>query len=94
MAPRIKDIEVLKGKTNPHILLIAPHGVAGDDDNTGDLVRSIQEILVCPAIVNEVYRKPAMISEDPELWEVPNLYGRILDLNRKPHAVRQKKSEL
>jgi hypothetical protein len=29
-----KDIEVIPGETHPNILIIAPHGVNGDDDNT------------------------------------------------------------
>jgi len=47
MIGEIKDIDILKGTSNPDIMLIAPHGVAGDDDNTGDLVRSIHGILDC-----------------------------------------------
>jgi hypothetical protein len=44
-----RDIEVLKGKTNPHILLIAPHGYPDpdNDENTGVLVRAMQRILDC-----------------------------------------------
>ena len=86
MTGKIKDIEVLKGKTNPHILLIAPHGVAGDDDNTGDLVRTMQATLDCPAIINEVYRKPKKISKDPVKHEKHDLKQRILNLNRKSQA--------
>ena len=86
MARKNKDIEVLKGKTNPHILLIAPHGVAGDDDNTGDLARSMHDILDCPAIINEVYRKPKKISEDPGDYEKHGVKQQILNLNRKLQA--------
>jgi hypothetical protein len=81
-----KDIEVLEGKTNPHILLIAPHGVAGDDDNTGDLARSIHSILDCPTIINEAYRKPKKISEDPVDYEKHDVKQQILNLNRKLQA--------
>jgi len=79
MATKIEDIEVFRGKTTPYILLIAPHGYPDDDENTGQLARFLHEILDCPAIENEVYRKPAKISEDPELWEVPSMDDRILN---------------
>lgn len=91
MEPKTNDIKILNGKSNPNILLIAPHGYPDDDENTGHLARLINDTLDCPTIINEVYRKPAMIGEDPELWEVPNINEKILDLNRKPQAERHKK---
>jgi hypothetical protein len=45
MAKTIKEIEVIAGETNPNILLIAPHGVMGNDDNVGKLARAIQKKL-------------------------------------------------
>jgi hypothetical protein len=81
-----KDIEVLKGKTNPNILLIAPHGHSKDDANTGALVRSIQKILDCPAIINEVFRKPADKDNKTNIPEEPNPDKFILDLNLKDQA--------
>jgi hypothetical protein len=83
-----KDIEILEGKTNPHVLLIAPHGYPDpdNDENTGALAREMQKILDCPAIINEVYRKPRKISENPDIYEAPSLGAKILDLNRREHA--------
>jgi len=81
-----KDIEVLKGKTNPNILLVAPHGHSKDDVNTGSLARSIQKILDCPAIINEVFRKPKEIEKKPGEFEAPNVDKRILDLYQKQQA--------
>jgi DNA repair photolyase len=75
------DIQSLKGKTNPHILLIAPHGRKEDDTNTGELVRQIQKILDCPAIINETFRKP-----DEEKDEKPDYEKRILDLYKVKQA--------
>jgi hypothetical protein len=83
-----EGIETLPGKTNPQILLIAPHGYpdSDNDENTGVLVREMQKILDCPAIINEVYRKPRKISDDPEVYEAPSLEDKILDLNKREHA--------
>jgi hypothetical protein len=86
-----KDIEVLKGKTNPNILLIAPHGHPKDDVNTGALVRSIQKILDCPAIINEAFRKPKEIEKKPGELESPNVDKRILDLYQKDQAEKYPK---
>jgi hypothetical protein len=85
----LKDgIETHGGKTNPHIFLIAPHGYPDpdNDENTGTLVREMQKILDCPVIINEVFRKPLKIRDDPEEFEKPNLDQRILDLNKRDHA--------
>jgi hypothetical protein len=57
MAKTVKDIEVITGETNPNIMLIAPHGVKGDDDNAGKLAREVQKKLGCHAIINEAFRK-------------------------------------
>jgi hypothetical protein len=86
-----KDIEVLKGKTNPNILLIAPHGHSKDDENTGALVRSIQKILDCPAIINEAFRKPGPHPKKPKESETPSVKKRILNLYQKEQAERYPK---
>ena len=79
-----KDIEVISGKTNPNILLIAPHGVMGDDDNTGKLARAIREKLDCDAIINERFQKPEK-DENREYGGTD--FGNFLaDLNHIPHA--------
>ncbi len=84
----LKDgIEIFQGKTNPNLLLIAPHGYPDDDENTGDLVRSVQKILDCTAIINEFYRKPKPLKETPKkVYEKLSLEKRILNLNYKPQA--------
>ena len=81
------DIDPISGKTNPNILLIAPHGRPEDDTNTGDLVRSIQKILDCSAIINEVFRKPKLLKKKPKkVYEDYSLENRILNLNYRPEA--------
>ncbi len=50
MAHKDKDIEVLKGKTNPHILLIAPHApiigkIPKNDRNTQLIPKSNRRII-------------------------------------------------
>ena len=59
----LKDgIETIPGKTNPHVLLIAPHGYPDpdNDENTGALVGEMQKILDCPVIINDTFRKTIM----------------------------------
>lgn len=51
MAIEKADIKIIPGDTR--ILLIAPHGVMGDDDNTDLLTFEIQDRLKCFAIVND-----------------------------------------
>jgi len=45
------DIKIIEGDTR--ILLIAPHGVMGDDDNTDLIAFEVQNRLKCYAIVND-----------------------------------------
>ena len=84
----LKDgIETIPGKTNPHILVIAPHGYPDNDENTGGLVRSIQKFLDCSAIINEFYRKPKLLKNKPKkVYEKYSLENRILNLNYRPQA--------
>lgn len=56
-------------------LIIAPHGVMGNDDNTGPLARQTALHANFHAAVNEVYRRPSHPSQaDPEQL--------LVDLNR------------
>jgi hypothetical protein len=50
------DFKIIQGGNN--VILVAPHGYSGDDDNTAQLARLIQEKLGCYAVINETYRKP------------------------------------
>ena len=50
MSDKIKRI---KGSNN--ILLIAPHGVYGNDDDSGTLAKALYERLNCYAVINEHY---------------------------------------
>ena len=52
------DIKIIPG--NKRILLIAPHGVMGDDDNTDILTFEVRKRLECYAIVNDVYQRDSM----------------------------------
>lgn len=81
-----EGIETLPGNANPNLLLIAPHGYPDDDENTGGLVRSVQKILDCSAIINESYRRPKLLKKKPEQYEKSSLKERILDLNDKTDA--------
>ncbi len=70
--PAIEDnIKIIPGDTR--ILLIAPHGVMGDDDNTDILTFEVQKRLECYAIVNDVFQRDirnfnsySSISKHPE----------------------------
>ena len=81
---KTKDIQVITGDTNPNILLIAPHGVMGDDDNAGKLAVAIQKKLGCHAIINEAFKKPEK-DKDGNYGE-PNIDERLADLNYIAHA--------
>lgn len=81
---KTKKIEVIEGKTNPNIILVAPHGVKGDDDNAGKLAKAIQKRLGCHAIINEAFKRP----EDKEDGSIGDFDAKkgLYDLNYKPHA--------
>ena len=84
MAKNEKDIEVIPGDTNTNILLIAPHGVKGDDDNTGKLAKAIRKKLKCHAIINEAFKKPEKDENDP--YGDADIENFLADLNHRPHA--------
>jgi len=67
------EFEIITGSTN--VILVAPHGYPGDDDNTGQLARLLAEKLNCNAIINEVYRKP----KDDEITDFDK---KIVNLNK------------
>jgi hypothetical protein len=81
---KTKDIQVITGETNPNILLIAPHGVNGDDDNTGKLARAIRKLIGCNAIINEAFKKPEKNKNGQ--YGDPDIENRLADLNYIPHA--------
>ena len=81
-----EGIETLPGNTYPNLLLIAPHGYPDDDENTGGLVRSVQRILDCSAIINEVYRRPKPLKAKSKQYEKSSLKEKILDLNDRTDA--------
>lgn len=72
--PVQREFEIISGSGN--VLLVAPHGVLGDDDNTGTLARKLAEQLNCHAIINEVYRKPDKDSGEPH-----DIDKKIVNLN-------------
>lgn len=80
-----RDIEVIEADGNPNILLIAPHGVPGDDDNAGKLARVVQKKLKCHAIINEAFKKPEKDEKSKKYGE-PDVANRLADLGYKPHA--------
>ena len=50
MGTHNKNIKVLSGSTN--IVLVAPHGLAEDDENTDRVTQQTAERLTCAAIIN------------------------------------------
>ncbi len=67
-------LEFIPGTTN--IILVAPHGFSGDDDNTGFLVREMTKKLNCYAVINEVYRRP-----DVEFDEQTDVVKKVVNCN-------------
>lgn len=69
-----EEIEDIQGR-HSNILIAVPHGVYGDDDNTGEIAKKIANKLGCFAVINEKYqRTPAGKAPDPK--------NNIIDLNR------------
>jgi ParB/RepB/Spo0J family partition protein len=69
-----KEIKHLEG--NKNILVIAPHGVMGDDDHTNIIAEELNKKFGCYAVINEKYRRP---KEDEGEKSDPSKF--ILDLN-------------
>jgi len=70
-----KPIKHLEGKNR--ILVIAPHGVMGDDDFTDIIAERLHEKLHCFAVINNGFRRP-----DEDKGEKSNLKESVLDLGR------------
>jgi hypothetical protein len=88
-----KAIEKIEGRCS--ILLIAPHGFRGDDDNTGTLTRKVAQRLGSYAIINEVYRKPKKRKDLKSglMREVPDRSRRRINLNRLSQVEQFAKEE-
>jgi hypothetical protein len=72
-SPPHAGIEWIDGAVNG--LIIAPHGVTGNDDNTGTLARHIARHSGFHAAINEVFKRPNHPRQaDPE--------NHMVDLNR------------
>ena len=56
-AEKVQKIEFIPASKDINVLLIAPHGVKGDDDNTAELTRLMAEHLGCHAIINSHYKR-------------------------------------
>ena len=64
-------IEIIPGKRS-NILLVAPHGVFDDDDNTGIIAKKIAKKIGCWAVINEYFQKPI---------NKPSLLDKFVNLN-------------
>ena len=60
-----------------NVLVIAPHAVPHDDDNTGLIGSRIAEILDGHAVINEKYQKPETLGYDE-----PDIAKELVNLNR------------
>ena len=71
------DIIHIVPENTSNVIVIAPHAVQHDDDNTGLIAKRISEMLNCYAIINEKYRKPETLGlDEPDI-----VMGRV-NLNR------------
>ena len=71
-----KKIKVLAGK--PHILLIAPHGVMGDDDRTDIIAYDARKQLECCAIINDAFeREEINFNSIESASKHPSFFGAI-----------------
>ena len=69
-----KKIKHLDGNNN--ILVIAPHGVMGDDDYTDVITEELNKKFGCYSVINKKYRRP-----DKDKGEKSDCLNFILDLN-------------
>jgi len=76
---RDRRIKSIPGKNN--ILVIAPHGVKGDDDYTNIIAEELAETFDCYAVINDRYQKPKTVGK-----KNPEPDNNLLDLNVIEHA--------
>ena len=55
-------------------------------DVVPNVLKEVQKIHDCPAVINEKSRKPAPLAKKPEEFETPNAEKGILDLNIREQA--------
>jgi hypothetical protein len=53
----MERVSIIKGSEDTPILLVAPHGAAGDDDNTAELTETIAQHLGCWAVINRGFER-------------------------------------
>ncbi|MGB6970878.1 MAG: radical SAM protein [Desulfobulbales bacterium] len=71
------DIIHIAPEKHSNVLVIAPHAVPHDDDNTGLIGSRIAEILDGHAVINEKYQKPETLGHDE-----PDIEKDLVNLNR------------
>jgi len=71
------DIIHIAPEKSSNILVIAPHAVPHDDDNTGVIGERIAEMLAGHAVINEKYGKPETLGFDE-----PDIENNLVNLNR------------
>jgi DNA polymerase III subunit gamma/tau len=71
------DIVHIAPENPSNVLVIAPHAVQHDDDNTGIIGKRIAEILDAHAVINEKYGKPETLGFDE-----PDIEMGLVNLNR------------
>lgn len=79
------DIIVQNATDNHKIIIVAPHGVMGDDDYTDQIASGIREYIGCAAVINTYYKKPektpvSIITDAPDIAET-DVPEYIADLN-------------
>lgn len=83
----MNQLKYIKGETD--ILVIAPHGVMGDDDYTSDIVEYLPKLLGCSIISNTKFTRPKHIDSEHDVYilEASSYDNGILDLNRDWDAI-------
>ena len=71
------DIIHIAPEKHSNVLVISPHAVLHDDDNTGIISGRIAEILDGHAVINEKYRKPETLG-----FEEPDIANDLVNVNR------------
>lgn len=69
----MERVELIQAVGDSPVLLVAPHGADGDDDNTGEITRQMAEILGCWAVINNGFQRSEVLDYANDLADCNNI---------------------
>jgi hypothetical protein len=76
----MERVSVIEGDENVPLLLIAPHGAEGDDDNTALITEKIAEDLGCYAVINRGFERADKVDYDKSHADCNNVEHILEDV--------------